>query len=68
MDADGVTVHFATCPMRADTRPAYPDDVCIRCGSLDVTRGPGAGRHHASLRCNDCNSFRWLRTPEGEDS
>jgi DNA-directed RNA polymerase subunit RPC12/RpoP len=59
----GGTVHFATCPARRERRPPYPEDVCIRCGSLDVERGPGTAMHHASLRCRDCGSHRWLRKP-----
>ena len=34
-DLDG-TVHFATCPARL--RSPHPADVCLVCGSLEVTR------------------------------
>ena len=59
-DADG-TPHFATCPVRK--RLSLPDDVCLRCGSRTVERGPGSGQHYASLRCRDCRSHRWLARP-----
>jgi DNA-directed RNA polymerase subunit RPC12/RpoP len=64
VNADG-GVHFSTCPVRQARRPSYPEDVCIKCGSLSVERGPGTAMHHASLRCLDCGAHRWLRRPAG---
>lgn len=59
-----LSVHFGTCAARKANRPAYPEDLCLRCESHNTERGPGTGQHHASLRCLDCGAHRWLRKPE----
>lgn len=63
VNADG-TVHFGSCSVRRANRPTYPEDLCMRCESHNTQRGPGVGQHYASLRCNECGAFRWLRRPE----
>lgn len=58
VDADGGDVHFATCGARV--RRELPENCCHRCGSTSVVRGPGTETYYASLRCEDCRTFRWL--------
>jgi DNA repair protein RadD len=46
--------------------PAQAGDsgACRSCGSHQQKTGPGAGPHHASVRCARCDRFlRWLPTP-----
>jgi DNA-directed RNA polymerase subunit RPC12/RpoP len=61
--ATGIS-HFADCP-EADRfkKPAPPQDVCLTCGSKDLSRLPGTGQHYAAIRCRDCGAHRWLRKP-----
>lgn len=61
INVDGGEVHFATCTKRP--RQTYPSNVCLKCGSMDVTVLPGTGPHHGAIRCNDCGQHRWLPKP-----
>ncbi len=60
---DDGTNHFTTCSARKE-RPPLPNDVCLKCGSLDVERLPGSGPHYGAIRCKDCGQHRWLRAPQ----
>ncbi|WNN92092.1 hypothetical protein [Gloeocapsopsis dulcis] len=41
-----------------------PIPPCPNCGATEAVKTPGAGPHHAALRCASCARFlRWLPRP-----
>jgi hypothetical protein len=49
---------------RADERTMMSSP-CSRCGATVTVVGPGAGPHHASLRCVRGHFVRWVAKPVG---
>jgi hypothetical protein len=59
-DAAGAS-HADTCVARP--RAPDPPDVCLDCGSGEVSVATSSGPHYARLRCDACGAQRWLPWP-----